>query len=356
MKRSPGPIRRGYTLLELTVSLLAASFLMVGMGASIHLAARASDPSLGSFQTAQESVDGLAALQRELAFATRIDEAERTVRGIGFTIPDITGDGVEDALRYEWSGVAGDPLRRILNGNSADILPAVRDFRLAYHTRKVEAATPNSSGEQRWVDQKSIGATSGARSLAVGDGIGIWFRPSLPAAATASGVSQIEINARRAFLPRGGLTAQVTRADSSKKPAGVLKEEFVAAAALPSSMSSHQVTFSRGMELTPSEGACVTLVCNSGLWSVADIRTGRDRTSAVSTTTMTTSNGGSNWSETALEDLRISVWGTYSTTAGGGIDTWSYVSVDASLTPDSPGARSAHAGILLLNSPEAAGP
>jgi hypothetical protein len=190
--------------------------------------------------------------------------------------------------------------------------------------------------------------------MEVGDGIALWFRPTLPVSATAWGVTQIELIARRAFLPLGTLRLQLTKADANRKPAAVLEEGFIGVGYLATSMSSHQIVMPGGMELLPSEGACLTLVCTSGMWGVADIRTGTGGGTPANTRTMITGDGGANWSALSNENWRINVWGTYTTTAGGGAPSWNFTSIDAQLT--SGAAPTAHAGVLLLNRPEALAP
>ena len=57
---------------------------------------------------------------------------------IEFTISDITGDTNAETIRYEWSGIPGDPLQRAFNGSLlTTVIANVHMFTLTYHTRIV---------------------------------------------------------------------------------------------------------------------------------------------------------------------------------------------------------------------------
>jgi hypothetical protein len=127
-------IRRGHTLLELVISVPLMTLLMLGMAASIHLAARAlPDGSSRASATifAGAAIDQIAS---ELTFATSI--TSRTAIDILFVTPDRDGDSSAETVRYQWSGTAGAPLTRQVNGSASETLvPSVQDFGLTYETR-----------------------------------------------------------------------------------------------------------------------------------------------------------------------------------------------------------------------------
>ncbi len=61
--------------------------------------------------------------------------AANSASAIEFTVPDRNGDGLDDTIRYEWSGVAGAPLLYGYNDQPAQVLAnAVHSFNLTYQT------------------------------------------------------------------------------------------------------------------------------------------------------------------------------------------------------------------------------
>ena len=124
--------RRGYTLLEVTVSMFSASILVAGLGASLSLATRSASVSASSSATAKATAAAaeiLNDLQTIKAFTVMGDETFTA------TVPDRQGGGGDDAMVYEWSKQSGDPLTRRINGGSrAVIVPAVAYMKFEYKT------------------------------------------------------------------------------------------------------------------------------------------------------------------------------------------------------------------------------
>ncbi|QDU40152.1 Carbohydrate binding domain protein [Maioricimonas rarisocia] len=119
--------RSGSTLIELTISLIGSSVLMLGMASATFIALKASDTSLTPARATFSGASALTSMLAELQFA--IDVSERTPTAITFTVPDRNGDGNPETIRYAWSGTPGDPLTRQYNGGaSVSILENVHDF------------------------------------------------------------------------------------------------------------------------------------------------------------------------------------------------------------------------------------
>ncbi len=135
MKRRPP---RGFSLIELMVSLAAAVVLMAGMASAVAVSTRSlalSDTGNNARAlSADVQRDLLADLQRATGFT------ERTTTAATFTVPDRTGDGRPETLRYAWSGTPGTPLTLQMNGGTVqNIAEDVRDFALAYRTQTLVA-------------------------------------------------------------------------------------------------------------------------------------------------------------------------------------------------------------------------
>jgi prepilin-type N-terminal cleavage/methylation domain-containing protein len=132
--------RNAFTLLELVISMAIASILLVAMQSVVLVAARAipDGRTVGSRVTAGAAQ--ITSLTSDLFYATAV--SEMTATAITFTVPDVTGDGAPDTVRYAWSGNAGAPLTRQVNGGAVvSVLPSVQSFNLVYDKRPVLAPT-----------------------------------------------------------------------------------------------------------------------------------------------------------------------------------------------------------------------
>lgn len=122
---------RGFTLLELVVSLAAAATLVIGMSSTMYIALRAANPDHLGGPAALRSLACTADLAAELQFALSVTEAGSTA--ITFTVPD-RGDAnaLPDTIRYAWAS-AGQPVTRQFNGGTATtVLSSAQSFALQY--------------------------------------------------------------------------------------------------------------------------------------------------------------------------------------------------------------------------------
>jgi type II secretory pathway component PulJ len=108
-------------LLTATVSTLFVAQRAVASGAD------------SADRTSQESW-AMQMITMDVSLATAF--TEHTDRAITMTVPDRTGDGQPETIRYAWSGTPGDPLTRQVNGGTAVVLANnVYQLRLTYLTR-----------------------------------------------------------------------------------------------------------------------------------------------------------------------------------------------------------------------------
>jgi prepilin-type N-terminal cleavage/methylation domain-containing protein len=120
----------GFTLMELVVAIVASAVLLAGLG-SVMLIARqiAYTPAAAVHRLqAAEIFDELA---DELHFAAYV--TDRSAHAIEFVVADRSGDGVPERIRYAWSGTAGDPLTKSVNGSTpAPVIDAVQFLQFTY--------------------------------------------------------------------------------------------------------------------------------------------------------------------------------------------------------------------------------
>lgn len=134
-RRAPLPARphisRGFTLIELVLSMSIMTLLVGAMVSAVIVALHAlPDPNSPAEQTAA-AVDAAEWIAADLATAKTITLAD--ARAVEFTVPD-RGHGASgaEAIRYEWSGTPGDPLSRTYNGAKTTVCADVHAFSLTY--------------------------------------------------------------------------------------------------------------------------------------------------------------------------------------------------------------------------------
>jgi type II secretory pathway pseudopilin PulG len=130
--------RRAFTLLELAVCLISSMTLIGGLAASIYLSSQA----LPGNENASRQKSKAAAVLRDVMadVSLAVSFTERTSRAITFRVPDRSGDGSPDTIRYAWSGTAGDPLMYQFNSEAAvSIATGVQAFNLEVLTRTMLA-------------------------------------------------------------------------------------------------------------------------------------------------------------------------------------------------------------------------
>ena len=124
-------LRRGFTLLELTIAVAISRFLVLGMMSTVGIVLKASDMSVGPSTGTREGHAAITQMYSELQIVTAL--SEKTSRAFTVTVPDQNFDTVDDRIRYAWSGTPGSPLTRQFNGGAiTTLVDAVHDFDVQY--------------------------------------------------------------------------------------------------------------------------------------------------------------------------------------------------------------------------------
>ena len=113
--------RRGHTLMELVAAMVASAFLARRPGLG-HVSSPAKLPTRPTDAIRRsQAADIVSQICDELRYATLV--IQQTPQILEFVVADRNADGTAEKIRYEWSGVAGDPLRKTINGGTAvDVL------------------------------------------------------------------------------------------------------------------------------------------------------------------------------------------------------------------------------------------
>ncbi|MEM1062649.1 MAG: hypothetical protein AAF532_08030 [Planctomycetota bacterium] len=133
---TPHTRRGGFTLLELALASGSAAVLAAGMAGAILIAARSADRTTGGVAGTLDAHTALNELAGDLASAAEVTEL--TATEITFEVPRATPTDI----RYAWSGVAGTPVTRSIDGGTAvDVITDVTGFAIAPETETVGAKT-----------------------------------------------------------------------------------------------------------------------------------------------------------------------------------------------------------------------
>ena len=350
---------RAFTLVEVMVSMAILSIVIVGMTSAIVLATRSVPAAESGTNRTIDTADLVGQISAELRYAITI--TERSTSSIAFTVADRTGDSFPETIRYSWSGTAGDPLVRTVNGVSAvTVLADVETFDLSYHVSTIEEDLPGGgeSPEQLLAYFSSIAWSD--LTVTATDWPGMYFQPTLPASATGWRVTKVSFWAKSNWPPDGEIAVQVQSADGSDLPSGtVLTSTNVAADGLNWMFHEYEEVGLAGMSrLLPTEGACLVIRQLSGSQPAGVLvdMSGWGSGSANQSFLMTL-DGGQSWSSSAGSGLEYAVYGAY--TADDIPQTLITEFVDrADLTiqiGDDP-SSAVHTSVHLFNAPEVMAP
>jgi hypothetical protein len=152
--------RRGFTLVELTVSVSLTTILFGGMASALVLTSRAipdaGDPGVLRIEghgIVEQMANDLWCAQ---SFSTR------TAHSVAFQVADRSSDidSDPDTLTYEWSGTPGDPLYRTITGEPARIIAEnVHDFQIAYGISTTSETMLEES--LQWTDVQILASFTG---------------------------------------------------------------------------------------------------------------------------------------------------------------------------------------------------
>ncbi len=125
--------RRGFTLIELVVSLGIVAVLSLALGSTILLSTRTLPTTGGGPETQAAAGRALQILGADVRLATAASMPNN--RTLILTVRDQTGDAAEETVTYAWGGTTGDPFTRTFNADVMTLLPSVADLEFNSITR-----------------------------------------------------------------------------------------------------------------------------------------------------------------------------------------------------------------------------
>ncbi len=343
--------RRGFTLVELVLSMAIMSILMTGLVSAIVIASHALPDNDSTPRALVEGAEVADLIAEDLRSATWI--RERTATSVEFAVPDRDADGSAERICYAWSSKAGDPLTRQYNGGTVvDIVDSVQEFELAYDLKTLTEEYPGPPVESAETLLSSYTAANdlGGYSIDSTDWIGQYFEPSLDPNAVRWKVTRVMFEARARNAADGQVLVQLRPADPDGLPTDtVLEQHTLYESDLTDSYLWQEFAFSNVSALSPDDGLCLVLKFAAGSWPAASVRYDNVGVSGE----FYTYNAGADWGMTFNDELRHYVYGTYFTPGPPQTATRQYVmSVRVTLRTGSDPASRVVTTAQTLNCPE----
>lgn len=364
--------RRGFTLIEVTMTLLVMSVVLIATGSVIALSAKAATAALKPADARAAASDAADRIMAELQYATSV--SEMTSQAVTFTVADRNNDGSPETIRYAWSGLAGSPLTRSYNGGTPlNVGSGLSTFVLSYTQASQTSNTTTSntstsaetllSGFSGWT-----GITPTNRELALSTAtIGSEYfkldRVSMPAGTTSIAITRVRFMARSTTGNTGTITVGIySPASGQNYPSSTTTPIGSTSALAANTLGTTQAWVSVPMNVTlqPTQTSlCLGLKGSAA--STAFIRYYDSTLAPTDSQVMQwTTNGGSTWMPTTKlyqYDMPYEVYGTITstTTSTASITTYTLTQVDVSMKPTG-SSTPLISSVRLLNAPSVTGP
>jgi uncharacterized membrane protein len=357
---------RAFTMIELTVAMIASAFLMAGLGSIMFIARQiAYSPTAASRRA--KTADIINQISDELRYATVI--TQQTSQILEFVVADRNNDGTAEKIRYEWSGVGGDPLRKTVNGGTAvDVLTSVYAFTVTpQQSSKTTTLTTTTDSSEALLLGNATVVTGSYRDIDATHFSAIQINPSAAAGLTwvnsvpiANGVpvlswnlTKIEVHGLQSASPTETLTVQLrSTGDPYDAPtSSVLGQASIAESSLSNNAFS-AVTFPspvRNLVFTTNRFYQLVFSQQSGTGAALSLTIAN----TASTYMFDSDDAGKSWKYVTPRQAYCRIYGTF-TTAGPSYNVVrTYVPyIRLALQAGSQSHARIDAGIPLRNSPE----
>jgi hypothetical protein len=343
-------------MLEMIVAMVASAVLLAGLG-SVMLIARQVAYTPTAANRRAKTADVVNRISDELRYATVI--LQQTPLILEFVVADRNSDGTSEKIRYEWSGTAGDPLRKTINGGTAvDVLTSVYSFNvtLQQKSKTTTLTTTNDSAETVLFANATVLGSS-YRDIDVNNFAGQQINPasfpSVPANAVSWSATKIDFHSRQSSSATETVTVQLRHSgDPYDGPtSNVLGQATIAESTLGASSGTfNTVTFAspiRNLMLNRTYQLVVMQASSTG--AACRLTTDDSAASGV----LESYDAGASWQYMPSRQIFTRVYGTYTTPGTSYNVTRNYVSyVRLALQAGNQSHSRVDASIPLRNSPE----
>ncbi len=303
-------MRRAFSLVEMVVAVALMGLVGSVLVSLMTLSTRAI-PGREDASTITLDVErALGLVSAELAEAIGIVSMSEKV--VEFRVPDRDSDGVDEVVRYEWSGVKGEAIKRGVNGATPVAwLSGVEGFKLTASTAEAQATlAPVLSTTGEYLIASYTGAGTNDYTITSANWQGQYVLPTLPAGAVSWSVSRVRVVMKLSGGSGSTVTVELRPSNANKTPQStVLASTVVNKSALSSTNT--WLTAPVGIHgLSPGVGVCF-VVRTSESNSTATLRWQNGSVSQDPHTMVRSTDGGSAWSVMTLSACLYEVYGTH---------------------------------------------
>lgn len=342
----------GFTLVEVVIAAAITSVILVGMASAMLIASKAAPGRTGTTEMTLQAGRATDLMSADIACATAF-----SILGTGsieMTVPDRTGDGLADKVRYSWSGTSGAALYRTFNnGTAVAVANDVRTFSLGYVKAATKQATSYSESGEYLMFNTDNNLLYGAFNVPDKNAVGINFLPSIPNSAAYFRVTRADFLLVSKPLTASSEVRVNLRSGSSVSSVPSSVSDYCKMTA-PSVLSGWvEATFSQNAQLTPGNTVNLTVARVGGSTDfTASIRTGVNIANA---NLCYSTDSGNSWSIDSSRTLPAYVYGVYGTKNA---DAYNYNLTHVTCTlkcGNSPIAQ-VRSDFRALNQPQVSGP
>jgi len=247
------------------VSMSIASLILTGIGSSMVLASRALPNPSNKLSQSIAVNKVLEKISGELSVAQTFTLA--SMNAVEFTVPDRDADSVPETIRYEWSGILGDPFTRKYNLlPSVTLLENVNKLELVYDVDAVAAGGGNTLTDQPFTQFINMNIDAGAVELSYGitdtTQLSQFITPDpalLPTNTVKWKLDQVSFSVKKDSRPNGVINVELRNDRSNGEPQPFAIESYLLNEnTLGMNWSSSTYDFISAPWLNPTQGICLT--------------------------------------------------------------------------------------------------
>jgi hypothetical protein len=306
--------------------MIASSFLLMGMGSVMFIARQvAYTPSdASSRSTASDVVNQIC---DELRYATVV--LQQTPQVLEFVVADRNSDGTAERIRYQWSGTAGAPLVKTVNGGTGvNVLPSVNSFVITLQqTPKVTTFTTTADSAETLLLAKTTVSGALYRDIDVNNNMAQVIDPaaftSVPSNAVSWNATKLDFYGSQNGTASETLAVQIRHSgDPNDQPtSNVIGQTTIAESAIAAGWTT--VTFPnavRGLSLSRKVNLVFAM---SGTGAKAAAIAYND---SFATGVNDSKDGGASWQLMPSREMWGRIYGTFTTPGTSYNVTRNYVS------------------------------
>ncbi|MEZ6112357.1 MAG: hypothetical protein R3C99_15260 [Pirellulaceae bacterium] len=283
----------------------AAMMLLSGIGGTLVIATRATDPNLVPAASTAAGISLVERLTSDLNYAVALPV--QSLYMLEATVEDQDGDGLQESISYLWWSDTGELARGV---GDADTLPIGEAAKLEF---TYDSYNPNEDGttELQWLslNKENTGPLAEAK-LNGNNAYGVYFRPVLPTVAVAWSITRVRLWMRSEGKTNGALAMDVHSANDHSLPDVLIQSTSASEQDFQAEFAETQIKFTSTGRLAANRGACITLR-NIGSSTAGVLAYGTPSKTTPGSALLGSKDNGGSWELDPDSDLWIEVFGHY---------------------------------------------